>query len=69
MEIKELRKKCGLTQAQLATLLNVKQVTVSYWENGESMPTAKKLPELARILQCSIDDLFENIRKEEFMDG
>ena len=52
----------GMTQEELGTRLNVTRSTVAMWENGESMPRADKLPELAKILQCDISDLFgENV--------
>ena len=58
--IRELRKKAGLTQVELAQLLGFKSTSViSMWESGDRSPRTDKLPELARILHCSIDDLFE----------
>lgn len=57
MSIKELRKKRGLTQKQLAELLGVKQQNVSDWERGERSPSVKNLKKLAEILNCQIDDL------------
>lgn len=58
--IKFLRERASLTQLELATVLNVKQASVSRWENGDSMPSADKLPELAKALGCSIDDLYDS---------
>lgn len=55
---KELRERAGLTQIQLAAALNVSQSTVSQWETGAALPTTDKLPKLAEILGCRIDDLF-----------
>jgi len=57
--IKDLREKSGLTQKQLGNLLGLGQSAVSMWEAGERMPRADMLPELARILGCTIDDLFD----------
>lgn len=56
--IKALREKTELTQQRLGELLGVVQSTVAMWETGESMPRADKLPELARILGCTIDELY-----------
>lgn len=56
--IKSLREKAGLTQEQLGRLLGVGQSTVAMWEAGESKPRADKLPELAKILGCTIDELY-----------
>ena len=57
-KIKTLRENVKLTQVELAIALSVKQASVSRWENGDSMPRADKLPELAKIFGCSIDDLY-----------
>ena len=56
----ELRKRAGLTQLNLAEHLNVDRSTVDKWESGEVMPTADKLPRIAKILGCTIDDLFKD---------
>lgn len=58
--VKALREAKKLTQSELAARLNVGQTTVAMWETGDSFPRADKLPELARILGCRIDDLFES---------
>jgi transcriptional regulator with XRE-family HTH domain len=59
-----LRLNKSLTQGQLAALLEVDQTAVSQWETGVSAPRSDKLPELARILGCTIDELF-NEKGEE----
>lgn len=58
MYIRKLRKASGLTQKELADLLNVNQTAVSQWERGDGMPRAEMLPVLADSLQCTIDALF-----------
>lgn len=58
MKVKELRLSTEMTQEQLAEKLNVTRSSVAMWENGEALPRADKLPELAKIFGCSIDDLF-----------
>lgn len=58
--IRAFRDRAKLTQAQLAQSLGVGQSAVVAWEKGESLPRAGKLPELARILGCTIDELFES---------
>ncbi len=47
----------GLTQAQFAALVGVKQPTVWEWLNGESKPSADRLIEIAKITKLSIDEL------------
>lgn len=62
VNIKEAREKAGLTQQDLANELGVGQSTVAMWETQKSLPRTDKLPALAKILGCTIDDL---LKKEE----
>lgn len=62
MNIATLRKRAGLTQKSLAAAMDVTDAAVAQWETGAAMPTADKLPKLAAVLGCTIDDLF---KKEE----
>lgn len=48
--IKRTRSNKGLTQAALATALNINQSTVAYWENKRSQPDAKTVETLSGIL-------------------
>lgn len=57
--IKNRREKLGLTQKIFAKKLNVSQQAVTKWETGESSPRADKLPEIAKLLGCTIDQLFD----------
>jgi transcriptional regulator with XRE-family HTH domain len=52
------REQAGLSQPQLAGTLGVTQQAVSDWELGRATPTATRLPALAFILRCTIDDLY-----------
>lgn len=56
-KLKELRQRAGLKQTDIAHTLSVSQQAVAKWESGESMPQADKLSKLAKILNCTIDDL------------
>lgn len=58
MRIRELRHAADMTQNQLADNMGVTQNAVSNWENEVSLPRARQLPELAKLLGCSIDELF-----------
>ena len=62
MNLKRLREAKDMTQAELAAAAGVAQSAVGNWESGIRMPTADKLPKLAAILGCTIDELF---KKEE----
>ena len=56
--IAERRKKNGFTQMQLAEQLNITDRAVSKWETGRAMPDTSVMPELCRILNISLNDLF-----------
>lgn len=46
------------TQVQLADKLGVAQSTVAMWETGKAYPRADMLPTIAKVLGCTIDELF-----------
>ena len=51
------RKRLGLTQEQLAESLGVTSQAVSKWERGETLPDVAILPDLAKVLETSIDNI------------
>lgn len=55
--IRARRMDASLTQAELAERLSISAQSVSHWERGESMPDISVLPDLACILNCSVDML------------
>jgi len=55
--IARLRKKTGLTQAELAAKLNISDKAVSRWENGLGFPEVTQFPALAAIFGISVDQL------------
>lgn len=55
--IYDLRKKCGLTQEELADKLCVSFQAVSKWENGASLPDISLLPAIAGLFNVSIDSM------------
>ena len=58
--IKELREAKKLTQAELAKLLNVSQVTISKWDQGKTNPDIQLGIELSRIFEVSLDVIYNN---------
>ena len=56
----ELRKECGLSQEQLAELLDVSRQSVSKWESDQTMPELPKLIMLSEIFQVSLDYLIRD---------
>lgn len=57
MSFKKAREKSGITQVRIAAHFGIDQSTVSLWESGKTRPRAKLLPELAQMLECTIDEL------------
>lgn len=66
--ISKCRKEKGLTQAQLAELLNITDRAVSKWETGKSMPDSSIMLDLCRILGISVNELLsgEKIEMEKY---
>ena len=56
-KISELRKAKNMTQMELADAINISFQAVSSWERGNTMPDISKLPELARLLGVTVDEL------------
>ena len=50
-----MRKAKGLTQSELGERLGVSFQAVSKWERGETLPDTALLPDLARVLETSVD--------------
>ncbi len=65
--LRNLRMQKGITQLELADLMGVSYQAVSNWERGNSMPDISKLPELAEIFSCQIDDLLGHSPEAEFI--
>ena len=53
--IKDRRKQLGLSQVDLARLVNISQTQISKYELGQNLPTADILVALSRVLRISID--------------
>lgn len=56
-KIKELRKEKGLTQKQLAELMNKSVTGFASWEQGLSEPSVNDLRQLCKIFGVSADYL------------
>ena len=57
MRLKQLRAGSGYTQKSVASLLGVNQSTVALWETGKTMPRASLLPRIAKLYNCTVDEL------------
>lgn len=56
--IKQHRKKLGLTQKEFADMLSVSDKTVSRWEIGNQVPDALLMPDIAKALKITINELY-----------
>lgn len=65
--LKELRNEKGITQEQLAEVLNVSGRTVSRWETGSNMPDISILVDIAEYYDVSIPEIINGERKSEEM--
>ena len=59
MKMKEMRKRSGMTQKEVAQQIGVTQGAVWQWESGMVMPTAVNLQKLAATLNCTVDELLQ----------
>ena len=55
--ILKMRRLKNITQKQLGERLNVSYQAVSKWERGETLPDTMLLPDLASILDTSVDNI------------
>lgn len=60
----DLRKQKNMTQKDLADKLNVTDKAVSKWERGISCPDISTIPELASMLDISVEELLRFQEKE-----
>ena len=58
-KIKEARRKCGLSQEQLAEKMSVSRSAIAKWETDKGLPDVGNLKVLARLLNVSVDHLLD----------
>lgn len=58
--IRKRRTMAGMSQAEFATIMKVDQSAVSLWESDKTNPVASKIPVIAEVLGCTINDLFSS---------
>nr|DAY12377.1 MAG TPA: helix-turn-helix domain protein [Caudoviricetes sp.] len=59
-----MRERAGLTQVQISKVLDIPQSTIASWETGRALPRADKLPQIAKLLKCTVDELLLEDREE-----
>lgn len=55
--LKELRLEKGLSQIEVAKIVNMSKMAISHWEKGNSEPSIEQLKLLARFFDVSMDYL------------
>ena len=58
-KIREARRKCGLSQEQLAEKMSVSRSAIAKWETDKGLPDVGNLKILARLLSVSVDHLLD----------
>ena len=53
------RKKCGLSQEEVAEKLGVSRQTISKWETDETLPDIRQSKKMAKLYHVSLDELAE----------
>lgn len=53
------RKKCGLSQEEVAEKLGVSRQTISKWETNETIPDIYQSKKMAKLYKISLDSLIE----------
>lgn len=59
MGFKTARERAGLTVLNAARELKVSPAAIYMWESGETIPAGKRLPDVAKLYGCTVDDLLK----------
>lgn len=64
-KLKEIRKKEGISQEQLAEKIGVSRQAITKWENGKGLPDVENMVIIATIFKTTIDELLmDSVTKE-----
>ncbi|HPD88718.1 MAG TPA: helix-turn-helix transcriptional regulator [Oscillospiraceae bacterium] len=63
-KLKNIRKKNGMSQEDLADQLGVSRQAVSKWENGQGFPETEKLMQISSLFNVSLDYLLKEEHEE-----
>ena len=67
--IKSLRKKRGLTQKHMASLLNIPSSTYSNYENNNREPSKDVLFKISRVLDVDVCDLLNMNKSTDYLEA
>ena len=70
-KLQQIRKAAGLSQEQLADLINMSRQAISKWETDQAAPDIEKVSLLCDIFKISADELLgnENLSQHESTNG
>lgn len=57
--LSDIRKSKKLSQNDIGKAVNVKQTTISEWENNNNIPSLKKAYEVAEFLEVKVTDIWK----------
>ena len=57
MSFLSARKKSGLSQVAAGERLSVAAAAMCQWETGKTYPDPRRLPEIAKLYGCTVDEL------------
>lgn len=60
IKLLELRNEKGLSQRQMAKILNISQGTYNNWENENTQPSVEQLIQMSKFFDVSVDFLIGN---------
>jgi len=67
--IAKLRKEAGLSQAELARLINESQQNIAFWEQSDNPPRSDTLVPMARILGVPVEHLLTDEKQKRRRGG
>ena len=63
--LKEVRKRQGLTQEDIAKKLGISRMSVTYYENGDMSPLMKNFRKFIEAYDLSMEELMEYLKQIE----
>ena len=65
MKIKKLRISQNISQKDMSKILGISQSALCMYESGQRKPSIELLPEIAKVLNCTVDELLRVDEPEE----
>ena len=63
--LKEVRKRQGLTQTDIAKKLGISRMSVTYYENGDMSPLMKNFRKFIEAYDLTMEELMEYLKQIE----